>query len=208
MAIDLQAHGESSGNVVTFGNREKHDVVAAVQYARAQHPGQPITGLGRSLGGASALLASHLNIDALIVESVFPDIRSAVHNRVAMSLGPASIVPTETLLIQLQLRLGIAAENLRPIDRIANIGCPVMIISGAQDCRTTPSETRRLFDSAAQPRELWLVDGVGHEDIHKHSPAEYERKVIAFLDRYAADSTATFPNQRSSNTTAKFGRSR
>ena len=61
--IDLQAHGESSGEHITMGFLEKHDVTAAVSYARSQHLGEALTVLGLSLGGASALLASPLDID-------------------------------------------------------------------------------------------------------------------------------------------------
>ncbi len=36
--IDLQAHGESSGDQITVGHLEKYDVRAAVEYARLKHP--------------------------------------------------------------------------------------------------------------------------------------------------------------------------
>ena len=54
--IDLQAHGESTGDVITVGHLEQHDVRAAVEFARSEHPNEPIGVLGVSLGGAAALL--------------------------------------------------------------------------------------------------------------------------------------------------------
>lgn len=179
--VDLQAHGESSGNKVTLGYRESCDACAAVQFARDNHPGEPVGLIGVSLGGASALFASPLPIDALIIESVYPDIRRAVHNRVAARIGPIARVPAELLLVQLKPRLGISESDLRPIARLHNVGCPVFVISGSEDDHTTAEETREMFDAALDPKELWLVEGAGHVNLHEVSVDEYERRVLAFL---------------------------
>ena len=82
---------------------------------------------------------------------------------------------------QLWLRLGISPAALRPIDRIGAVRCPVFVIAGERDRRTTLAESRRLFAAAPAPKRFWAVPGAAHEDFHAVSPAAYERKVIAFL---------------------------
>lgn len=180
--IDLQAHGESPGKQVTFGYLEKHDARAAVEFARQNHPDEPIAVLGVSLGGASALLASPLGIDALVLESVYPNITAAVRNRVAARLGPFSAIPAELFFIQLEDRLGISPARLRPIDHLPNVGCPVLIISGTEDRHTTVTETKRMFSVALQPKELMLVNRAAHVDLYRVSPVEYKTRVLRFLD--------------------------
>ncbi len=181
--IDFQAHGESPGEAITIGYREKHDVVAAVGYARETFKGLPVVVVGVSMGGAAAVLASPLGVDALVLESVYPDIRTAVQNRVRKRLGAAYWLPSELLLLQLGPRLGIGLGHLRPIDRIAEAECPVLIISGAEDLHTTVADTKAIFQEASAPKELWLVDGAGHVDLHKAAGEQYERRVIEFLDK-------------------------
>lgn len=51
LLIDLQAHGESTGNHITGGYLEKHDVASAVKFARNRHPTESIGVIGVSLGG-------------------------------------------------------------------------------------------------------------------------------------------------------------
>lgn len=182
--IDLQAHGESSGDEITLGHREKHDASAAVEFAREKHPGEPIGVIGVSLGGASALFASPLDIDALVLESVYPDVQRAVHNRVAARLGALATIPTELLLAQLQPRLGISASDLRPIDSMPEVGCPVFVISGDEDAHTTASETEEMFHAAKEPKSLWLVDGAAHVNLHEAATEEYEQRVLEFLERH------------------------
>lgn len=182
--IDLQGHGESSGKQITIGHLEKHDVRAAVEFARKQHPNEPIGVIGVSLGGASALLASPLGIDALVIESVYPDIESAINNRVGARLGPLSTLPAWLLLMQLEPRLGIEKSQLRPIDHVSNVGCPIFVISGTEDLHTTAAETRTVFETAKEPKELWLVDGAAHVDLLDNSPREYQSRVREFFDEH------------------------
>ena len=182
--IDFQAHGQSPGDAITVGHLEQHDVHAAVDFARREHPNEPIGVVGVSLGGAAALLASPLGIDALVLESVYPNIHDAVHNRVAAKLGPFSFIPAEVLLAQLQPRLGISTSQLRPIDRLPDIDCAAFVASGTRDQHTTESETETMFAAASEPKELWLVDGAAHVDLFSNDPIEYQQRVFGFLDRH------------------------
>lgn len=185
--IDLRAHGESPGDTITLGDLERHDVRAAVAYARREHPGEAVGLIGVSLGGVAAVLASPLDVDALVIESVYPDIDTAVRNRVAAQLGPLAWLPATLLLVQLEPRLGVARSALRPLDRMAGLGCPVLLLSGAEDPHTTVADTRTLFDAAREPKELWLVDGAGHVDLHAAAPAAYAARIGGFLGRHLRD---------------------
>ena len=149
--IDLQAHGESTGDAITLGHLEKHDVRAAVKYAKSQHPREPIAVVAVSLGAASALLASPLGVDALIIESMYPNIDAAVHNRVAAQMGFLSWLPANLLLVQLKPRLGISPEDLRPIDYVPEVDCPLFVMSGTKDEHTTPAETKAIYAAAQIP---------------------------------------------------------
>jgi alpha-beta hydrolase superfamily lysophospholipase len=182
--IDLQAHGESTGQNVTLGHLEQHDVKAAVEFARQEHPREAIAVIGVSLGGASAVMASPLGIDALVLEAVFPNISVAIQNRVAEQLGVLSTIPAELLLVQLQPRLGVSRSDIRPIDNLSNIDCPLLIISGTADLHTTVDETQEMFSIAKQPKELWLIDGAAHVDLHQYISERYEARLLKFLQQH------------------------
>ena len=182
--IDLQGHGESSGEAITIGYLEKHDIRAAVAFARNEHPGEPVAVIGVSLGGAAAVLGSPLDIDALVIESVYPNVSDAIGNRVSAILGPFAAIPTALLTVQLKPRLGISPSQLRPIDFMSKLECPVFVLSGTQDVHTTEQETLAMFDTAVEPKELWLVDGAAHVDLQQHVPEEYRKRVLSFLETH------------------------
>lgn len=185
LLFDFQAHGESTGERITFGQLERLDARAAIDFARAQKPGARIGVIGSSLGGAAALLAEpRLPIAALVIESVYPTVVEAGFNRVHMRLGPLAHLLTPLLLQQIEVRLGFSPDRLRPIDRIAEIGAPLLLMAGTDDLHTTLVESRRLFANAKAPKELWEVDGAAHVDLHRHARPEYERRVAAFFAQY------------------------
>lgn len=188
--IDLQAHGESPGEAITVGHLEKHDARAAVEFARRKHANEPIGVIGVSLGGAAAVLASPLEIDALVLEAVYSTIDDAIHNRVSAKLGPAAAVPSALLLLQLSPRLGFSAADLRPIDHMPNLACPVCVVSGTADRHTTLAETRSMFDAAAEPKDLWLVEDADHADLFGVDQAAYREKILDFFEQHLRDASA------------------
>ena len=182
--IDFQAHGESLGRYITFGHLERHDVRAAVAYARKLNPGHRIGVVAISLGAAAALLASPLGVDALVLESVYSTIAEAVDNRVAMRVGPLSYALTPLLLWQLKPRLGFSPSDLRPIDYIAKSQAPVLIANGELDRHTPITQARQLFDAANTPKRWVVFKGAAHNDLFEYNAKQYKDEVLAFLDRY------------------------
>jgi uncharacterized protein len=88
LLFDFQAHGETTGERITFGHLEALDAAAAVAFARSRLPGEKIGAVGLSLGGAAALLGpSPLPVDALVLEAVYSDIGAAIENRLRLAFG-------------------------------------------------------------------------------------------------------------------------
>jgi uncharacterized protein len=192
LLIDFQATGQTKGKHITFGWKESRDVLAAVEFIHSLRPADRIGVIGSSLGGAAALLAApSLKINALVLESVYPTIDTAVQNRVDNYLGPIpSRFISPLLLWQLKPRLGISASDLRPVDHIATVGCPTFVISGESDRHTTRQDTMALYLKAPNPKRLWLVPKAGHVDLHVAATAEYESRVLSFLEEALANDRA------------------
>jgi fermentation-respiration switch protein FrsA (DUF1100 family) len=183
LLLDLPSHGESSGQRITFGWREADGVTAAMAYLRRVLPGEKIGVIGVSLGAAS-LIFSGEQPDAAVLESMYPTITDAVGDRLEARLGRVGRAAAPLLLWQLPLRLGVRASQLEPIAGVGRLHAPLLIASGSVDLHTTAAETLRIYAAAREPKQLWMVDGAAHVDLHAHDTVRYERTITAFLDRY------------------------
>jgi fermentation-respiration switch protein FrsA (DUF1100 family) len=185
LLIDLPAHGESSGERITFGAHEGAGVLAALGYLRANLPGERVGVIGVSLGAASLVLSRPTpSPSAVIVESMYPTITEAVADRLVTRLGPVGNAIAPLLLWQLPLRTDVTAAQLRPIVAIAEWQAPLLVASGTEDQHTTWQETERIFAAAQQPKELWAVPGAAHVDLYAYAPAAYKGRVLKFFARH------------------------
>lgn len=183
LLIDLPAHGESPGARITFGARESAGAAAALAWLRARLPGERMGAIGISLGGAATLLGpAPLPVEALVLESVYPTIDAALANRLRVAAGavPAALLAPLFHLL-LPPGLGVSAADLRPIDRISGIAAPLLLVTGAEDNRTTPAESRVLFSAAPAPKRFLAIPGAGHVDLATHDPDRYWGAVLPFL---------------------------
>ncbi|HEY1660926.1 MAG TPA: alpha/beta fold hydrolase [Verrucomicrobiae bacterium] len=180
--FDFQAHGESIGKHITAGHLESLDAIAAVDFVRQKSPAEKIGIIGFSMGGASALLADPpLRVNALVLESVYPTIQQAITDRLENRFGWFGKFGTPFLTWQLKLRLGFSPDDLCPIKEVGHITVPKLFIAGTADLETRVQESKDLFNAAAEPKQLWLVDGAGHVDIHALHPRDYEKRILDFF---------------------------
>ena len=185
LLFDFQAHGESPGERITFGHMESADAHAAVALLRTRFECVKVAAIGQSLGGAAALLGDRpIEVDALVLESVYPTIDEAVAGRLRMRLGPAGAWLTPLLTLQLGPRLGVDRHALRPVDAIRNFHRPVLIMAGTHDRHTRIEEARRVYDAANPIKAFWAVPGATHYDLQRFAPQEYRARLLAFLERH------------------------
>jgi pimeloyl-ACP methyl ester carboxylesterase len=185
LLIDFQTHGESRGSEITFGDLESRDVTAAIQYMHHKLPDEQVAVIGASLGAAAFVLAEERPVVAAVVlEQMYPTIQQAVAGRARLRLGPLGPVFAPLLMLQMQSQLKIPANRLRPIERLPQIGAPVLIVNGTQDSYTSIDDARAELAAASNPKELWAVQGAGHVDLHAFAKAQYEQRVGDFLGRY------------------------
>lgn len=185
LLIDLQAHGETPGKRITFGLRESKDVEAAVTFLHETFPSERIAAIGVSLGAAAIVLTKHaLRLDAVVLESLHPTVEEAAENRLRLHLGEYGPVLLPLVLAQLAFYLDVPINELDPITRIGDLNAPLLLIAGSADEHTKVSETDRLFVAARQPKDIWIVPGAGHFNMHSYAGKEYEMRISEFLDQY------------------------
>ncbi|MBT3389062.1 MAG: alpha/beta hydrolase [Chloroflexi bacterium] len=181
LSWDARAHGESGGDLCTWGVDEVQDVVAALAFALKQTEVEHVGAYGQSMGAVVLILAAaeFPQIEALIADSAFPAIEEMLERLV--------YVPVLRPFVRFfaQLETGLAADELRPLDVVGTISPrPVLFIQGEADATIPADSVVRLYMASGEPRALWTEPGVGHVGMYDAFPYEFERRVIAFFDQY------------------------
>jgi pimeloyl-ACP methyl ester carboxylesterase len=186
LAIDFRGHGRSGAVARSFGLEEARDAEAALAFLRSGRPDRPVGVIGISLGGAAALLGDTgpLPVQAMVLQAVYPDLRTAIANRIGRIAGwPIAAVGEPLLSYQSLPRFGVSPARIAPRDRIARLRCPVLIIGGTADRSTIVANSRALFAAAPRQKALWLVDGADHEAISTLWSADYRNRVRTLFAR-------------------------
>ncbi|MEA3349552.1 MAG: alpha/beta fold hydrolase [Chloroflexota bacterium] len=181
---DARAHGESGGELCTWGIYEKRDVVAAIDFARSQTNVEHVGAYGQSMGGVTLIEASVecTQIEAVVADSPFAAIEDMLERLV---LFPP-LRPGIRFFVEQETGLGI--DDLRSVDMIGQIAPrPVFLIQGLDDATVPPDSAQRLYAVAGEPRKLWTEPGVGHVGMREAFPEEYEQVVVSFFDQYLLD---------------------
>ncbi|PCS22500.1 alpha/beta hydrolase [Candidatus Enterovibrio escicola] len=181
-AIDLQAHGETSGEHITFGYLESKSARSATRFLKETKECRKVVALGVSLGGASAILgAEPIDVEGYILESIYSSIETSVENRLDIRLGSVGTLFAPLLYQQVPLRLGIALSELQPTHAVKNISAPALIMNGTDDRRTSIQEATLLFQNITSPKRFTSFKGASHNDLYQFDSIKYETTVLDFL---------------------------
>jgi pimeloyl-ACP methyl ester carboxylesterase len=185
LLYDFQAHGESIGSRMTFGYLESRDAQAAVEFVRSRFPGKPVGVIGLSLGAAAAVLAQPaLEVQALVLEMMYPNVVDATKDRIEMRIGQPWRMLSPLLTAQLKIRAGCSVEDLCPLASVERLATPKLILCGTEDQHTKIEESEEIYEHAAEPKEFVRFEGARHEDLLAFAPEHYKRVVLNFLNTY------------------------
>jgi uncharacterized protein len=168
--IDYRGYGKSQGDFPSE-SRVYEDAQQAWDYLvkqRGINPNQ-IYIYGHSLGGAIAIDLAVRQPDAagLIVEGSFTSVRAMVDFQKPLF----RVFPIDFLLAQ-------RFDSLSKVDRLQ---MPVLFIHGTADSVVPAEMSKKMFDAAPEPKQLYMVPNGGHNNAAQIGGAEYLRVVSKFF---------------------------
>lgn len=176
--FDYRGYGDSGGHPDRQGVFE--DSVAALRYVAARKEVDPdrLIAFGQSLGGANAVAAAaatpEVPLKGVVVDSSFYAYRSIARSKIGLIpvLGWFK-GPLSRLAVTDAHSPGPVIGTLSPT--------PVLILHGTRDRVVPFEEGCMLFDAAAQPKEMWAIEGGRHTDALTTHKALYRQRLAARL---------------------------
>lgn len=190
---DARRHGESGGELATYGLKESDDIHRWVSWIYAHDPPQCVYGFGESYGAALMLqsLAAENRYCAVVVESSFSTAREMSYERVSgplhlsswfgRTLGRPAIWSAE---IYARLRYGIDLLKPSPLDAVKHSTVPILLIHGENDRSIAPWHSLLMANTNPDHVRLWLVPHAGHTMAWSAAHQEFESGLLGWFETH------------------------
>jgi alpha-beta hydrolase superfamily lysophospholipase len=173
LCFDYRGFGHSSGKPTRAGTIA--DAHGAIEFAKSRGDSQPVLLFGQSLGGAVAIVTASQNraLAGVAVDGPFSDYRQEaewVLRQSWLTRGVSRILP----------RWGVSKgyDAIDAVERVAPT--PLYIFHGMED-RIVPWEmSQDLYDRAGEPKGLWLVEGMDHDQALHELSDQARPKLVRF----------------------------
>ena len=191
LLIDQRAHGESGGQYLSFGIKEKNDCRCWINFIISRFGSDvKIILMGLSMGAGTVLMTAGPelpdNVRGIVADSPYTSpeliIRKVIRDR---KLPQWPVFPLVALGAGLFAGFSLHSEG--PVDTLRQCPVPVLLIHGDED-RFVPYEMSVENKRAcASPCELMTVKGAGHALASYVGGEEYYRRVAEFTDAVCAE---------------------
>jgi alpha-beta hydrolase superfamily lysophospholipase len=187
--MDARAHGASDGAMATYGWLERNDTRAIVEaLEKTEHP-RHLLALGESMGAGIALQSAAVEprIEAVVAEASFANLREAAYDYAGLRrypwLGKTLFAPgTWTMIYHAERLAELSAAEVSPEKAVAARAFPVLLICDAADVALPCRHTKRIYDAARGPKQMWIVPGAFHTAALGYEPVEFRMRVLDFYN--------------------------
>ena len=192
LLCDQRAHGRSEGRFITYGVRERRDVVSWTNVIGMMFgENHPMFLVGLSMGASTVLMASSLelygNVRGVLADCGFTSPGEIIAHvaKHRMHLPAGILLPV--LNVFTKAVAGFGLHEASALDALAETKLPVLLVHGTGD-RFVPCEmSRRSYEACRSEKELLLVEGAGHGQSFVVEPERYKKTVVAFLEKHLTD---------------------
>lgn len=189
---DLRCQGESEGDFIGMGWTDHYDCGLWIDYILSQDPDAQIVIHGQSMGASTALIMTgdeslSKHVVAVISDCAYTDAYSMFGDKVTEWFHLPAFPLVDSARVVLKLRGGYDLADASALDAVVISSTPTLFIHGASDAMISVQMSKELYDAAACPKELLIIDGAGHAQAQDKDPDTYYGTISHFLAQYTTD---------------------
>lgn len=184
---DLRCQGESEGDFIGMGWTDHYDCRLWIDYILSQDTEAKIVLHGQSMGAATALMMTgeeetSEQVIAVVSDCAYTDAYSMFGEKIKEWFSLPAFPLVDTACVMLRLRGGYDLMDASAIDAVRKSHTPTLFIHGEEDAMISVRMSEELYDAAACPKELLIVEGAGHAQAQDKAPELYYGTIETFLE--------------------------
>lgn len=186
LVVDQRSHGQSEGNTITFGIKERRDCLCWIQYALSRFGDDvKIILAGLSMGAATVLMATDLKLPSNVV-GVIADCPYSSPKEIIQKVSRDMHLPAKLMypFVKLGARIfgGFNLEESSAVSAVTKTQIPILLIHGEDDRFVPCNMSREIHKSCTSSIVFETIPGAGHGLSYMISPDKYEEITIKFIN--------------------------
>ena len=186
LLIDQRCHGDSGGDLISYGILERRDILAWLDWIEANHPGTPVYLCGLSMGAATVLMTAELDVanrvTAIIADCGYSTPQGIVKETVGKTLKGLTGPTLAAVNLNCKRRAGFTLKQASPVEAMAkNTEIPCLFVHGDADEFVPIRMGIENYYACQAPKEAFFVHGAGHAQCFIVDPEGYQRKLTEFF---------------------------
>ena len=166
LLVNTRNHGSSDRERYSTLVQYHEDITAVIRFIKKKYPESPVVLLGHSLGAAASLLtaARDQRVQGVVAIASFADVGEMIRDGLQGKRFPSWL--TFGLIKYIEYRIGAKFNRISPVNVIAKISCPILLIHGKKDRVVNFTDMERLAERADPARlETLPLEGHGHSSL-------------------------------------------
>jgi len=191
LIYDSRASGESGGNSVSWGFYEKYDLDQWIDWVEQHHPNGNIGVHGVSMGAATALMHAEMNevthrVKFYVADSGYSDLEELLIQQIDATVSLHDPFWINLLLryssIMAKWQSGFRYGDVSPVRSVRNVTTPIIYLHGDKDVLVPVYMNDQLYAATKGYKEQYISPGDTHAMAIFNHKAEYERRIVNFMD--------------------------
>ena len=188
LLVDQRSCGESEGNVITFGIKERRDCRTWVDFMVSHFgPDVKIIITGISMGAATVMLAAGdpmpENVIGVLADCGYTSAREIIQKVIRQMKLPARLLYPFVRLGALVFA-GFDPDEDSPKAAMARCKLPVIFFHGEADDFVPCQMSRDNYEACTGPKRLVTIPNAGHGRCYLVEKDTYLKELAAFGDKY------------------------
>lgn len=189
---DLYAHGQSDGDAIQMGWKDRLDVLHWISLApelfRTEADSMRLVVHGISMGAATTMCVSGEQtpqyVKCFVEDCGYTSVWNEFSNEISarFSLPDFPLMYTASWLVQ--VKYGWNFREASPLKQVAKCQKPMLFIHGDNDTFVPTWMVYPLYEAKPQPKALWIAHGSKHADAYGDYKEEYTHRVLEFVKKY------------------------
>lgn len=188
LLVDLRGHGNSDGKYITMGIKDCHDVVRWSKYIVKKEHAKSIGLFGISMGAATVMMASGLDVPRQVKYIIEDCGYSNVWDELKYQLNNLYHLPAFPFLNVCNLYSKILAKfdfkEYSPTKALSKTYLPILMIHGTNDTFVPYYMLDINYEACKSKKEKYIVQNANHTEAEDLDFDNYWKTIKKFISKY------------------------